>query len=249
MNTKMYLIAFVLLVIALIIKRIGNDPSVIGKTGEHKVSKILSSLPREYRILNNVILPNQKGTSQIDHVVVSPYGIFVIETKNYEGWIFGTENSEKWKQTFKTTSGNFFYNPVKQNWGHIYTLSSFLEVDKRVFKPIVVFSDKAKLNIESGIPVICMSQLKREILSYTQEIIPDDKVDMIYNKIGKTNLVGADNEKKHIQTVKTNLENRQKNLQNGKCPKCGNDLVLRNGKYGRFYGCSNYPKCKFTQKI
>ena len=55
MNTKMYLIAFVLLVVALIIKRIGNDPSVIGKTGEHKVSKILSSLPREYRILNNVI--------------------------------------------------------------------------------------------------------------------------------------------------------------------------------------------------
>ena len=113
MNEKMYLIAFFLLALAIVIKLIGRSPKFIGKVGENKVARILNSLPREYKVVNNVIIPNQRGTSQIDHIVLSPYGIFVIETKNYSGWIFGNEQSEKWKQTFKTTQGNYFYNPLK----------------------------------------------------------------------------------------------------------------------------------------
>ena len=249
MNTKMYLIAFFFLALAIIIKRIASSPIFIGKAGENKVAGILNSLPREYKVINNVIIPHQKGTSQIDHIVLSPYGIFVIETKNYSGWIFGNEQSEKWKQTFKTTQGNYFYNPIKQNWGHVYSLSAYLQLDKGIFKPIIVFSNEAKLKIDTETPVINMSRLKRQMLSYRQQIISTDDVALIYDKIIKTNLVGAENEKRHINAVKNKVSQRQTALKNGKCPKCGNDLVLRNGKYGQFYGCANYPKCKFTQKI
>ena len=249
MNTKMYLIAFILIAAAFLLKRIGKRPSVIGKAGENKVARILDSLPSAYKVLNNVIIPNQRGTSQIDHIVVSPYGIFVIETKNYEGWIFGSENSEQWKQTFKTTKGHEFYNPIKQNWGHIYTLASYLKIDKRVFKSIIVFSDKATLKITADTPVIPMSQLKREILRYSQEIIPGPEVDSIYNSLSKINLTGTENEKRHVQSVKQSAEKKQRALQSGICPRCGNNLVLRKGKYGDFYGCSNYPTCKFTQNI
>ena len=249
MNTKMYLIAFSLLALAIIIKCIGRSPKFIGKAGENKVARILNSLPKEYKIINNVIIPHQKGTSQIDHIVLSPYGIFVVETKNYSGWIFGNEKSEKWKQTFKTAQGNYFYNPIKQNWGHIYTLSAYLQLDKWIFKPIVVFSNEAKLKIEAETPVVNMSRLKHQILCYRQQIMSTNDVALLYDKISKTNLVGVENEKKHISAVKTKVAEQQKELQNGKCPKCGHDLVLRNGKYGHFYGCSNYPKCKFTQKI
>ena len=66
-----------------------------GKVGEKVVAGKLDRLPKDqYRVLNNVTIPTPKGSSQIDHVVVSVYGIFVIETKNYNGWIYGGENSE-----------------------------------------------------------------------------------------------------------------------------------------------------------
>ncbi len=249
MNNNIWLIVIAFFAVAFILKRIGKSPSFIGKVGENKVARILNSLPREYQVLNNVIIPHQKGTSQIDHLVISPYGIFVIETKNYEGWIYGAERSEEWKQTFRTTKAHNFYNPIKQNWGHIYTLSSFLKIDKSVFRPIIVFSNKATLKIQVETPVVHMSQLKREILCYTQRIIPESEVDIIVDRLIKTNLVGRDNEKKHIQSAKNNMIQKQQALRNGKCPHCGAALVLRNGKYGAFYGCSNYPKCKFTQNI
>lgn len=249
MNTKMYLIAFSLLALAIIIKHVGRSPRFIGRAGENKVARILNSLPKEYKVINNVIIPHQNGTSQIDHIVLSPYGIFVVETKNYSGWIFGNEKSEKWKQTFKTKQENYFYNPIKQNWGHIYSLSTCLQLDKWIFKPIIVFSNEARLKVDAEIPVVNMNRLKRHILSYRQQMMSTNDVAFIYDKICNINLVGAENEKKHINSVRSKVAEQEEALRNGKCPKCGNDLVLRNGKFGRFYGCSNYPRCKFTQKI
>lgn len=66
-----------------------------GNAGEKAVSRKLSRLPKEeYKVLNNVMLATSKGTTQIDHIILSIYGIFVIETKNYNGWIYGGEESE-----------------------------------------------------------------------------------------------------------------------------------------------------------
>lgn len=68
-----------------------------GKVGEKVVAGKLDHLPKDqYRVLNNVTIPTLKGSSQIDHLVVSIYGIFVIETKNYNGWIYGGEHAEYW---------------------------------------------------------------------------------------------------------------------------------------------------------
>lgn len=243
------ILAFVLALIVWILKKIIRSPTRKGAAGENKVSRILHSLPREYQTINNVIVPSQQGTSQIDHIVVSPYGVFVIEAKNFSGWIYGTENSEQWKETFRTTGATSFRNPIKQNWGHIYALSSYLNLDKRVFKSIIVFSNQAVLKIETTTPVISMSQLRKQITSYTQKIIPSEEVERIYNRINKTNLVGTDKGNRHVETVKENVDRKESLRRQGKCPKCGGNLILRDGKYGRFYGCSNYPNCKYTQKL
>lgn len=250
---KIAIFIIIVVIIALIIRErnfsVLRDPSYQGEAGENYVAYILSKLPEDYYSINNVIIPSQNGTSQIDHVVVSPFGIFVIETKNYKGWIFGYENSKKWKETFKTTDGSYFWNPIKQNWGHVYALSEYLNLNKRVFWPIVVFSDECELNVETTTPVIYMSQLNNLILSHEQEIIPAKEVESIYNRIKKVNLVGTDIGNQHTQRVKKNMEQKRASLREGKCPQCGGNLVLRDGKYGQFYGCSNYPKCKFTQNI
>ncbi len=239
-----------IVIISYVISHVIRSASVKGRIGENRVSHKLRALPRQYRVINNLIIPGYRSTTQIDHVVVSPYGIFVIETKNYSGWIFGKEDSEQWKQTFRTTEGHFFRNPIKQNWGHIYALAAYLNLDRGLFWPIVVFSNKPRLNVESTTPVIYMSQLRRHILNYyNQVIIPSEDVNRIYNRLINTNLVGTDVGKRHTQSVKENIREQEKALKEGKCPRCGGELRLRNGKFGAFYGCSNYPKCKYTHNV
>ena len=70
------------------------------KYSEYYVRKyLLTTFPEaEYHLMNNITLPFKDGTTQIDHILVSRYGIFVIETKHYKGWIFGDENSKNWTQ-------------------------------------------------------------------------------------------------------------------------------------------------------
>ena len=225
------------------------SPTKKGKKGESRVANILYSLPADkYQVVNDVIIQNQQSTSQIDHIVVSPYGIFVIETKNYSGYVSGSENSENWKESFKTAGKNYFRNPIKQNWGHIYALSEYLNCEKRLFKPIIVFSDEARLFVNATkTPVINMFQLKNVILNYQQEIIPPEDVVPIAEKIRNAKPVDdIEIGDKHTQSVREIIAKKDEAIRQGKCPKCGGDLVFRNGKYGGFYGCSNYPKCRYT---
>ncbi len=244
----MEIVLILLFVAFLVFKFVIRNPNHRGKMGENRVASILRKLPNEYRTLNNIIIPARNSTAQIDHIVVSPYGIFVIETKNYTGWIFGSDKSEQWKETFKTTEGCYFRNPVKQNWGHVYALSEYLNLNRQIFKPVVVFSDHATLHVESSMPVLYMSRLKRYIMSFEQEIISHSDATLIFNRLCEANLTENDKEaeRRHVQSVRDNIAKQETAWQSGKCPRCGGDLILRKGKYGAFYGCSNYPKCRFT---
>ncbi|RZK11172.1 MAG: NERD domain-containing protein, partial [Flavobacterium sp.] len=117
-----------------------------GAIGEQTVAWRLSRLPKsKYRVINNVVLKVGEKTTQIDHLVVSNYGLFVIETKNLIGWIFGYENSEYWTQVIFKRKDRF-YNPIRQNRGHIkalrLTLSEFSDVN---YIPIVTFSGSCTL--------------------------------------------------------------------------------------------------------
>ena len=101
-------------------------PNIKGKMGEFNVSVVLATLPKdEYQVINDIIIPSKYGTTQIDHVVVSIYGIFVIETKNYKGLIYGGEDAETWT---KNMWGNKYSlrNPLKQNYGHVKSLQAIL---------------------------------------------------------------------------------------------------------------------------
>lgn len=89
-----------------------------GKYSERLVRNKIQKLPEEYVVFNNLLFEDNEHSTQIDHIVVSPYGVFVIETKGYKGWISGGENSEYWTQTIYK-SKHQFYNPIKQNAGHV----------------------------------------------------------------------------------------------------------------------------------
>ena len=100
-----------------------------GKAGEKAVARRLKQLPEEeYKVINDLMLPTTYGTTQIDHVVISRFGVFVIETKNYRGFIYGGENAEKWTQNIWGNKYSML-NPIRQNNTHVKALCDNVEED------------------------------------------------------------------------------------------------------------------------
>ncbi|GAA6768630.1 hypothetical protein AAFH68_45860 [Flavobacterium sp. CGRL1] len=221
-----------------------------GIIGEKTVSSILRFLDKsDYKIINNVILKKGEVTSQIDHVVVSSFGIFVIETKNYKGWIIGYENSQYWTQIIYKYKKKF-YNPIFQNAGHIRALKSCLkEYSDLEFVSIIVFSTKAEIKIDTSVDVINVHNLLRTIKKYSTVQLSDEDKENIFERIKASNIIDSFDKREHINSIKRRINNQEKTIQEKKCPRCGNDLVERRGEFGSFLGCKSYPKCKFTQKI
>lgn len=117
-----------------------------GTFGEQIIHTILSKeLPKEeYRVIDDVFLPvGESGTTQIDHIVVSVYGVFVVETKNYTGWIFGDANSSSWTQVLGERKSQF-QNPIRQNYLHVCALADNLGLPKEIIHGIVAFSDNSE---------------------------------------------------------------------------------------------------------
>ncbi|MHB9054019.1 MAG: nuclease-related domain-containing protein [Thermoleophilia bacterium] len=92
-----------------------------------------------YHELNNVTIQTVDGTTHIDHVVVSCYGIFVTESRNMGGWIFGKEKDTQWTQTFPGAKEFRFQNPLRQNYKHTKCLSEFLHIEHDKFYSVVMF--------------------------------------------------------------------------------------------------------------
>ena len=222
-----------------------------GKIGEHKVSRRLSWLPRDkYIVIDDVILPTPRGTSQIDHIVVSIYGIFVIETKYYNGWIYGGEHSEYWTHNVYGEKHQF-YNPIFQNEGHVKALRRVLaDFEPLDIIPIVAFSGTAdiKMDIKDS-HVVYWSQLRRCIRRYNKERHTWKEVKAICNRIYEVKLKPSRKTLKlHMVGVKSAQIHRERAIKEGRCPRCGGILVERDGRFGKFYGCSNYPRCRYILK-
>jgi len=239
-------VAAVLIIIILIDKSI-NHPAVKGMIGERRVQKQLKKLPVEdYKILNNVMIKKKIGTSQIDHIVISPYGIFVIETKNYGGYVYGNENSDYWTQKFYKSKIKF-RNPIKQNWGHVYALKDILPEYKDVsFYPIIIFAGKSKLDINSKTCVISPEILYETIMRHRgSKQLTSNEMEQIYDMLKSNNLEDKQIKREHVNRIKWNVKIREMKERVLICPECGGHLIKRKSRYGAFYGCENFPKCKF----
>lgn len=226
-----------------------NYKKLRGKAGEYWVNKELEKLPiSRYMLLNDIMFEDSIGTHQIDHIVFSKYGIFVIEMKNYYGLITGNQYSDKWCQNLSGKK-SYFNNPICQNYGHIQALKQILGLDEKYFISIVCFSNQAKLRIESNIPVVQIDTLVDKILTYKTEI--PDNIDLIKVKdtLSNMNITDSNQRYQHVNEIKQKVQEQNAKVDNGICPKCGGSLVERTGKYGKFIGCSNYPKCKFVKHV
>ncbi len=163
-----------------------KSPMVKGFLGELVISICLMFLDTgKYKVLNDIMIPSgdlpdpsdpstADRTSQIDHIIVSIYGIFVIETKNFKGAIYGSENDFKWTQVISRKQKYRFYNPILQNKGHVKSLQNLLgnHFPSIKYIPIVVFTSRAdfkKLNVTSH--VVYSINLLKTIKMYTRRNI------------------------------------------------------------------------------
>ncbi len=156
-----------------------RSPKVKGRFGEAVVSVgALKRLdPKVYRVFNDIILPRPdgKGTTQIDHVVVSPFGIFVIETKNYAGWIFGDKDSRYWTQVIYGKKSRF-QNPLHQNALHVHALAIATGLPRDCFHNLVYFAGEAILKTVLP-PQVMTVGLTSHIRGHQMEVISQKEVD------------------------------------------------------------------------
>ena len=137
-----------------------------------------------YHRLNNITLPlADGGSTQIDHVIVSRYGIFVIETKNYKGWIFGNEKQRQWTQVIMGRKYKF-QNPLRQNYLHIKTLSDLLELEMSYFHSMIAFIGECELKTRDELPEhVLTSGMASYIKKKQDKMLTDEEVKAIVEQI------------------------------------------------------------------
>ena len=230
------------IIIAVIISFFGT-PKGKGIYGEFKIKcKIGKTKPNVQYVFNNYKVIVDGKSSQIDHIVVNKNGVFVIETKNYAGRIYGNDNQLEWTQVLVYGKvKNKFYNPVKQNNTHIYQLSTFLPKNTNM-KSIIVFVNNNIKFVQSN-NVFATHQLKMALRTNYGKVYSQEEMLEIVRCL-EANRNNTLSNRKHVK----NINEMQREISNNICPRCHSELVLRKGQYGNFYGCSNYPKCKFKKK-
>lgn len=246
--------------------------SDLGKRGEYETYRCLRPLDGYKKFLFNCYIPKTDGTTtEIDVILIHESGIYVVESKNYGGWIFGTETQTQWTQTFSTQKGKtkkeHFFNPVSQNKVHLKWLQACLkEFGNLQFYSYIVFSKRCELKnitLTSGEHhVVKRNDLLNEIsrkAAMSAMKMPVSLIDEIYRKLYPFTQLDEAGKKEHIENIKKNHEYPAKaqskaGVQDKICPRCGGKLVLRVAKKGdlsgkKFYGCSNYPKCRYIKNV
>lgn len=266
MESSLIIIILIIIAIVLISTR-QHSPVDNGEALELSVASIAM---REFRkglyghVLHNVYIPRKDGsTSEADVILVSTKGIFVFECKNYAGWIFGSDQNKTWTVTlyagkdwlgFKHTEKHQFYNPVWQNRTHINALHNLLEVPAPYYS-VIVFSNRGELkdvNCNSNDVLILQTNQLKRYLSVVRTTYPDvlsvTEVDSITNKLSQYASSDEEAKQAHLNSLRERYSSTET------CPWCGGKLVMRTAKKGQnagrqFYGCSNYPKCKYTKNL
>ena len=231
----------------------GEQPGIIkslrnyknpGQFGEYSIEYALTNnnLPGELVVFRNLYIPANNKTVEIDLLMIHEKGIFVFESKNYSGWIFGSADQLYWTQCLQNGTRHKFYNTIRQNDTHIYALEPLLEIPATEFISCIIFSERCSLKSvpdDTYDTIIArrphMTKKLKEFLECAPTKYTHADIEFLANKLRPSTNVDDFEKQRHIDAIQTT------------CPFCGSPLVLRSGRYGPFWGCSTYPKCRFTR--
>ncbi|WP_137675403.1 nuclease-related domain-containing protein [Agarivorans sp. Toyoura001] len=206
-----------------------------------------------YKLVNDVTLACEDGTTQVDHVLVSPFGVFVVETKNMKGWIFGSEHQKQWTQQIYRHRSKF-QNPLYQNYKHLKALEFSLDLKPTDLFSVVCFVGDATFKTTLPANVTHIRGCLGYIRSKQESKFSNSEVAALVAKLEELKLKRSfQTSRSHKTHVRKLVAEKSRKKQSGElCPKCGAELVERLAKRGKnagnaFIGCSAYPRCKFTQ--
>ena len=244
------------------IKNLPTLNELNGNIGE-QLTKIFAKIFTDAFVLHDVLIDgNENSTSQIDLIMIDNKGIYVVEVKFYadNAVIYGDGKKSKW---YYYLGGKKYeiYSPLKQNAKHIEYLKDFLKDfgDIPCFNVITMICKDFKVsNINEDSDdiqnIVCSSlpAMMRGLHKLNEnkpDILDLDMKQRIYDYISNNQYEGKEKRIQHKENVKAIKEEIEIIQNQNLCPYCKTQLVLRKGKYGDFYGCSNYPKCKYTKKL
>jgi hypothetical protein len=234
-----------------------------GEIGEYKIDIQLDQLPKDCRYLSNLLIKNPKaksGYSQIDHVVLAPYGIFVIETKNYQGTIYGGKDRKTW-----SVNGKFkMMNPFVQNYGHIKALASLIDQKyQKFFISMVSFTKRSTFKVDLDYRKIASNELivydielsefihrKVSVLKIQNKepLLSEREISMIFDVFSKADIKDPAIRREHEQELQARATNTNTTTQQtcSMCNKPVSDKVkaycLSNPKFnGKIY-CYEHQK-------
>ncbi|WP_025785942.1 NERD domain-containing protein [Sporosarcina sp. D27] len=185
-------------------------PAIRGAIGEWMVNRKLTKLGAEYHIFADVYVPNgEGGYTQVDHIVLSPYGVFVIETKHYSGWIYGSERQKNWTQVIYKRKERL-YNPIWQNYGHIQSLKGYLHKEELDVHSIISFSSDATFKFKEPFEtayVIHVNELNRVIKNYHETVFTEIELSHMNQSLEKLLITEKQEKRKvkkeHLHSVKS----------------------------------------------
>lgn len=176
-----------------------------GAQGEYKTSRQFEGVKYPHKIIYNCYIPKTNGeTTEIDIVAITEKGIWVIENKNYKGWIFGDAYSKKWCQTLNKNK-YFFYNPIWQNKTHIKYLNGILPtIPENYFKSIIVFNraEIKKISLpDNNTYVLNISQFRNFIREPHLNLLSQEQINNIYETLLPYTNVSKEQQKTHIDNI------------------------------------------------
>ena len=193
-------LALVFVVLGLVLRR----PGFKGWVGEQRLQRLIRAQlnPLVYVDLHNVTLPTAAGSTQIDHLIFSPYGLFVLETKNFRGWIFGTERQSQWtQQIFKKRSR--FQNPLRQNYKHTKAIQELLGVAPEYVHSVIAFVGDCEFKTEMPPQVTRGDGFVSHIQSFTQTVWSPEQMQDLLDKLEAVRLQpGRATDQQHVAHVK-----------------------------------------------
>lgn len=236
-----------------------------GDLGEYKINIQLDQLSSEYRYISDLLIPNPKartGYSQIDHVVITPYGIFSIETKNYQGTIYGGKDRKTWSVNGKYN----MMNPFVQNYGHIKALSMFIDQKyQQYFISMVSFTKRCTFKVDPELRKITSNELivydieltefihrKLSVLKikHNEPLLNEQEIESIYKAFSNANICDEKVRKEHVNALKSATIDEDKNSQSDStCVVCNKRVsekvkayCLSNKKFNSKIYCFHHQK-------
>ncbi len=201
---------------------------------------------KRYHLIHDMTLPTADGTTQIDHIILSRYGLFVVETKHMKGWIYGGAKQKSWTQVIYRKKVKF-QNPLHQNFKHLKTLQALLGVPVEKLHSVIVFTGRSTFKTPLPANVMHLGNYVRYIKRHKEILFSEAEAKQLHEELEHLQL------KRSRQTRQAHVAHVQEliaaNAAQPSCPQCGGRMVLRTVRKGeragqQLWGCVRYPSCR-----